>query len=763
VRFILPDVFPGQNDPKFEKEERKVKLRELLALHKIEEGEGSAGEEDEEKETMLMSSSSSSSSLVIKPLLGWNGGAVSPEVESQLGGAWEDQRRCSLCKLGGDDPFLGRLLLLEEKERAAWIHLNCAAWSSEAVELEGGLYHVGAARSRAKNLKCAACGVSGATVGCYAPGCKENYHFICAVGSGCRFFVDRRVFCKDHQAAALSQTTKGGKPCKPCVELPPLDLLESNAFVKIIPAPPANMGSAAAAAAAAVIAAGGGVSSVQGLGEGVALRVGALTIFELGGVVQQSPFFHTERYIFPKGYRASRIFWSAKKKHERTLWMVVIGSTEDMEGGREGGKEKKRKLARLEEEEEELEEGEEEEEVGVVEKPWFRIVAMDDPGRIYEGGEVEGVYAELLHAVKTCQGSAVENLRVHPPSRSSSSSSSTLARPLPCIERKVPGVGSKVATYGLSAFDFVGLANPTVKRLIEGLTGAVVTALHQEEVGEEEGREGGGGYRFCFVLPEKVEVKKALRVLEAAKRKHVVEESRCARVDNNQVYAEVAGRMARANKVRIAEEIEYEEGGGSGGGAGGGGGGRRKGEGAPGGGGGGEGGSAADGGLLGPGLNSDNRSVSQLYRELKAIPFSQRLLVKRSRIHGWGLFAKEAIKKDAMVAEYIGEVVRACVADLRERMYEESGQGSCYLFRLDKFDIVDATLQGNMARFVNHCCDPNCYARIISVDTGEKKIIFLAKRDIAVGEEVSYNYHFTLEDEKIPCYCGAANCVGSMN
>lgn len=256
-----------------------------------------------------------------------------------------------------------------------------------------------------------------------------------------------------------------------------------------------------------------------------------------------------------------------------------------------------------------------------------------------------------------------------------------------------------------------------------------------------------------------MEIKKALRVIEAAKRKYMVEEPRCARVDNNQIYAEVAGRMARANKVRIAEEIEYEEGGGSGGGVGGGGGGRRKGEGASGG----EGGSGTDRGSLGPGMNSDNRSVSQLYRELKAIPFSQRLLVKRSRIHGWGLFAKEAIKKDAMVAEYIGEVVRACVADLREKMYEESGQGSCYLFRLDRYDIVDATMQGNMARFVNHCCDPNCYARIISVDTGEKKIIFLAKRDIAAGEEVSYNYHFTLEDEKIPCYCGAATCVGSMN
>ncbi len=85
---------------------------------------------------------------------------------------------------------------------------------------------------------------------------------------------------------------------------------------------------------------------------------------------------------------------------------------------------------------------------------------------------------------------------------------------------------------------------------------------------------------------------------------------------------------------------------------------------------------------------------------------------------------------------------------------------------------MDATLKGNLARFVNHCCDPCCYARIITVDTGredsgrssgEKKIVFLAKRDIAPGEEVTYNYHFQTEDDKIPCYCGAKACRGFMN
>ena len=58
-----------------------------------------------------------------------------------------------------------------------------------------------------------------------------------------------------------------------------------------------------------------------------------------------------------------------------------------------------------------------------------------------------------------------------------------------------------------------------------------------------------------------------------------------------------------------------------------------------------------------------------------------------------------------MVIEYVGEVVRQAVADERERRYEAAGIGSSYLFRVDHDYIIDATRNGNMARFINHCCD----------------------------------------------------------
>jgi len=57
-----------------------------------------------------------------------------------------------------------------------------------------------------------------------------------------------------------------------------------------------------------------------------------------------------------------------------------------------------------------------------------------------------------------------------------------------------------------------------------------------------------------------------------------------------------------------------------------------------------------------------------------------------------------------MVIEYVGQVVRQSVADLREKRYEAFGIGSSYLFRVDGDAIVDATKYGNLARFINHCC-----------------------------------------------------------
>ncbi|XP_062854258.1 histone-lysine N-methyltransferase SETD1B-A [Trichomycterus rosablanca] len=154
--------------------------------------------------------------------------------------------------------------------------------------------------------------------------------------------------------------------------------------------------------------------------------------------------------------------------------------------------------------------------------------------------------------------------------------------------------------------------------------------------------------------------------------------------------------------------------------------------------------------------DSDLLKFNQLKYRKKKLRFS------RSRIHEWGLFAEEPIAADEMVIEYVGESIRQVIADMRERRYEQEGIGSSYLFRVDLDTIIDATKCGNLARFINHSCNPNCYAKVITVEA-KKKIVIYSRQPIGVNEEIMYDYKFPIEDEKIPCLCGAENCKGTLN
>ncbi|XP_068461091.1 histone-lysine N-methyltransferase SETD1B-like [Clinocottus analis] len=154
--------------------------------------------------------------------------------------------------------------------------------------------------------------------------------------------------------------------------------------------------------------------------------------------------------------------------------------------------------------------------------------------------------------------------------------------------------------------------------------------------------------------------------------------------------------------------------------------------------------------------DSDLVKFNQLKFRKKRIRFSQ------SHIHEWGLFAMEPIAADEMVIEYVGQIIRQDIADMREQRYEEEGIGSSYLFRVDQDTIIDATKFGNLARFINHSCNPNCYAKIITVES-QKKIVIYSRQLIHIDEEITYDYKFPIEETKIPCLCGADSCRGSLN
>uniref|UniRef100_A0A9J8CCC1 [histone H3]-lysine(4) N-methyltransferase n=1 Tax=Cyprinus carpio carpio TaxID=630221 RepID=A0A9J8CCC1_CYPCA len=137
--------------------------------------------------------------------------------------------------------------------------------------------------------------------------------------------------------------------------------------------------------------------------------------------------------------------------------------------------------------------------------------------------------------------------------------------------------------------------------------------------------------------------------------------------------------------------------------------------------------------------------------------------VYRSAIHGRGLFCKRNIESGEMVIEYSGIVIRSVLTDKREKYYDGKGIG-CYMFRIDDFDVVDATMHGNAARFINHSCEPNCYSRVINVE-GQKHIVIFALRKIYRGEELTYDYKFPIEDasNKLGCNCGAKRCRRFLN
>ncbi|KAI7852527.1 hypothetical protein BDC45DRAFT_189648 [Circinella umbellata] len=154
--------------------------------------------------------------------------------------------------------------------------------------------------------------------------------------------------------------------------------------------------------------------------------------------------------------------------------------------------------------------------------------------------------------------------------------------------------------------------------------------------------------------------------------------------------------------------------------------------------------------------DSDILKFNQLKNRKKQLRFA------KSPIHDWGLFAEERIDANDMVIEYVGEVIRQQVAEEREKTYERCGIGSSYLFRVDDDTVIDATKKGSIARFINHCCSPNCSAKIITVDK-QKKIVIYANRDIEPGEEITYDYKFPIEADKIPCLCGSKFCKGTLN
>ncbi|KAJ4920997.1 hypothetical protein JOQ06_027948 [Pogonophryne albipinna] len=157
-----------------------------------------------------------------------------------------------------------------------------------------------------------------------------------------------------------------------------------------------------------------------------------------------------------------------------------------------------------------------------------------------------------------------------------------------------------------------------------------------------------------------------------------------------------------------------------------------------------------------------------LYRRMTS-EWKTNVYLARSRIQGLGLYAARDMEKCTMMIEYIGTIIRSEVANRKERLYEAQNRG-VYMFRIDNDFVIDATITGGPARYINHSCSPNCITEVVSVEK-ENKIIISAmncgkiKRYYYPVSQLSYDYKFDLEDDqhKIPCHCGTVNCRKWMN
>ena len=137
--------------------------------------------------------------------------------------------------------------------------------------------------------------------------------------------------------------------------------------------------------------------------------------------------------------------------------------------------------------------------------------------------------------------------------------------------------------------------------------------------------------------------------------------------------------------------------------------------------------------------------------------------VRHSRVHGDGVFALRRIRKGTAVLEYLGERVSHAEADARYAA-KPPHDNHTFLFTVDAKTVIDAGVGGNVARYINHGCDPNCEST-----TSDKRIFIEALRTIQPGEELTYDYQIQRDaddesdvDAIYACRCGAAACRGSM-
>lgn len=205
-----------------------------------------------------------------------------------------DNRRCCFCHEEGDGATDGPARLLN-LDLDLWVHLNCALWSTEVYETQGGaLMNVEVALHRGLLTKCSLCQRTGATGSCNRMRCPNVYHFACAIRAKCMFFKDKTMLCPMHKI-------KG--PCE--------QELSSFAVFRRVYIERDEVKQ---------------IASIIQRGERLHMfRVGGLVFHAIGQLLpHQMADFHSATALYPVGYEATRIYWSLRTNNRRCCYRCSI-------------------------------------------------------------------------------------------------------------------------------------------------------------------------------------------------------------------------------------------------------------------------------------------------------------------------------------------------------------------------------------------------------------------------------------------------------
>ncbi|MXN74384.1 SET domain-containing protein-lysine N-methyltransferase [Burkholderia sp. 4701] len=142
---------------------------------------------------------------------------------------------------------------------------------------------------------------------------------------------------------------------------------------------------------------------------------------------------------------------------------------------------------------------------------------------------------------------------------------------------------------------------------------------------------------------------------------------------------------------------------------------------------------------------------------------SRRIAVRRSGVHGRGVFAVAPLKAGERVVEYKGERISWKEA-LRRHPHDPNEPNHTFYFALEEGGVIDGKVDGNSARWINHSCAPNCEAEEL-----EGRVYIHALRDIEPEEELFYDYGLVIDAKltkklkrEYACHCGAQSCRGTL-